>query len=138
MLNNPRGPKGLSIARRLNLQSQSGEAGNRKTNRAEVQLFKQRLRDGLSRDEARAGLKISRSSANDIAAGRTWSSVVIMALMCVVLTGSSCQDSDTVVCQGLNYPYCADVPASYPCLCLSAPYGVPRATSERMRYLNEN
>ena len=132
-----RNPGRPSLAARLNAQSRSGEAGNRKTNKVEVQLFKRRIRAGMSKDESRKGLKITKSSADDIVAGRTWSSVLILALMALVLMGNSCQGDSTVVCQGLNYPVCSDVPFDYPCLCLSSPEGTSRDKLERMRHLND-
>lgn len=137
-LKNTCGRKG-SIAQRLNADSRSGRNGNRKTNRDEVLLFKQRLADGMTKDEAREGLRISKHSAADIAAGRTWASVILMALVMLVTMGNSCAPNrhTTAVCQGVNYPLCRDVPRDYPCLCLDSPQGVTRLEAEEMRHLND-
>jgi len=138
MLNNPLGPKGLSIARRLNLQRKNGEAGYHKTNRDEVRLFKQRIAAGVEPEVAREGTKITARMVPDILAGRTWASVVLLVFMCLVLMGNSC-DTDqrnNAYCQGLNYPYCDDVPFDYECLCLSRPSAVTAQEADGMRYLN--
>jgi len=125
-----------SLAQRLNHQSKTRQAGYSKTNKDEVREFKRKVRDGVDVETARKGTRISAKMAKDILAGRTWASVVVLVAIMAVTMGNSCQDSNTYVCQGVNYPYCADVPVDYPCLCLSAPPGTQNP--DRLRYLNDN
>ena len=137
MLKNPHGPKSMGIGKRLNLQSQNGEAGNRKTNADEVRLFKQRIADGLDTAAARAGTKISERMAVDILKGRTWASILLLLALCTM--GSDCDgggrgadvDADRRSCWSFDYPLCSEVPATYPCLCVSGIAAVTSNLDER-------
>lgn len=120
-----------SLASRLNAQIRDGTAGNKKTNKAEVRLFKQRIRDGLDDDAARKDTKISARMAQDIKAGRTWPMVILLVLA-VCTMGNSCDSGgdgggDRPYCEYLARPLCRDVTTTYPCLCL---YGLEAVTSE--------
>lgn len=140
MLKNPRGPKGIGIGRRLNLQSQNGEAGNRKTNAAEVRVFKQRIADGLDTDAARAGTKISERMAIDILKGRSWASILLLLALCTM--GSDCDgggrgsnvDVDRRSCWSYDYPLCSEVSSTYPCLCVSGVSAVTSIEDEQELY----
>lgn len=127
-----------SIGKMLNMQSRSGSGrvGNRKTNESEVRIFKQRVKDGMSPDEARAGLRISHQTAKDIRAGRTWAWVVLVLLVCL---GNRCPTNDQApndrrACWDYDYPLCSDVPRTYPCLCVQGSSAVTSEADERELY----
>jgi len=139
--NKIRNQGGPSLASRLNHQSRTREAGYQKTNKDEVRLFKQRLKDGVGPHAAREGTKISERMAGDIVAGRTWASVIVLVFMAMCLMGNSCEgggqsNNDRRSCWTYDYPLCSEVPANYPCLCLHGKAAVTSASDE-LELLNE-
>ena len=61
----------------------------------------------------------------------------VLLLLCALATlGNSCQGKgrdELQVCQTMDYPFCSEVPVTYPCLCLSGPAGVTLEEAEAMR-----
>lgn len=138
-IRNPRGP---SLASRLNHQSRTRTAGYQKTNKDEVRLFKQRLKDGMSPEAARKGTKISERMVGDILAGRTWASVIVLVILAFMLMGNTgCptpndnqRSNARAYCWNVDPPLCSEVSITYPCLCLYGPSAVTSEQDERELY----
>lgn len=137
--NKIRNPRGPSLATRLNHQSTTRQAGYSKTNKDEVRLFKQRLKEGAGFHAAREGTRISERMGKEIVAGRTWASVIVLVFLALMTMGNTdCggghgaqEPNERRACWTFDYPLCADVPATYPCLCLQGSAAVTSFEDER-------